>query len=107
MVYWVVLTWPATPSFPLPPRPTGHLTDFPWPTLVFHSLLTPERKSVRMLVVPLPSERWTTMIALSGRLTPGLSSAIRLSFHLVILPRKMLATSSELSFNPFGTPGRL
>ena len=34
MVYWVVLTCPATPSFPLPPRPTGHLTDAPLPTLL-------------------------------------------------------------------------
>src|SRR5208337_2365898 len=107
MEFWVVLIWPATPSLPLPPRPTGHLTDAPLPTLFAHSPFTPERKSVKMLVVPLPSERWTTMIGWSGSLTPGLSSVIRLSFHLVILPRKMSATSSDLSLSPLATPGRL
>src|SRR5512138_1938543 len=107
MVNWVVLIWPATPSLPLPPSPTGHLTEAPLPTLFAHSGETPERKSVKMLVVPLPSERWTTMIGVAGRATPGLSSAILGSFHLVILPRKMSATSSDLSFSPFATPGRL
>ena len=33
----------ATPSLPLPPTPTGHLTEVPSPTLVFHSGLTLDR----------------------------------------------------------------
>ena len=34
---------PATPSFPLPPSPTGQLTDAPLPTRLFQSALTFER----------------------------------------------------------------
>ena len=40
-----------------------------------------------MNVVPEPSERRTTAIGSSGSLSPGLSSAIAVSFHFLILPR--------------------
>src|SRR5689334_16263356 len=36
-------TSPITPTHPLPPIPVGHVTDFPNPTRVFHSLLTDDK----------------------------------------------------------------
>ncbi|OLC37242.1 MAG: hypothetical protein AUH81_06620 [Candidatus Rokubacteria bacterium 13_1_40CM_4_69_5] len=39
----VWFTVAATPSLPLPPSPTGQLTDVPFPTLLRHSGLTFER----------------------------------------------------------------
>lgn len=39
----VCLIKPVTPSFPLPPKPVGHLSAFPVPTFSFHSALTLER----------------------------------------------------------------
>ena len=47
-----------------------------------------------MSVVPLPSERCTTTIGWSGSLTPGFAAVMRGSFHFVILPRKMSASTS-------------
>src|SRR5678815_103524 len=99
MLPGVDLTEPVTPSLPLPPRPTGHLTLLPAPTLVFHSGETLARKSVNTAVVPEPSERWTTVIAWSGSFEPGLAAAILGSFQRVILPRKISATLSELSLS--------
>ena len=58
-------------------------------------------------VVPDESERCTTVIAVLGRLTPEFSDAIAGSFHFVILPAKMSATTGPVSFNPLLTPGRL
>src|SRR5438270_688191 len=46
----VFLTVPVTPSFPWPPKPTGHLTAVALPTWFFHSSLTLERKSVQLIV---------------------------------------------------------
>ena len=37
---WQLLDLAETPSLPLPPSPTGQLTEVPLPTLVFHSSLT-------------------------------------------------------------------
>ena len=34
------LTWPATPSLPLPPRPAGHFTEVPLPTVSAQTGLT-------------------------------------------------------------------
>src|SRR3546814_7989328 len=45
-----------------------------------------------------PSERWTTVIFLSGSCTPPLSAAMAGSFHFLTLPRKMLARVSPSSF---------
>ena len=42
---------------------------------------------MKMNVVPLPSERCTTAMAVCGSVTPGLSFAMRASFHCVIWPR--------------------
>ena len=45
----------------------------------------------KFAVVPEESERWAMVIAVLGRLTPGLSAVIAGSFHVVILPEKMFA----------------
>ena len=45
------------------------------------------RKLVKPTVVPEESERWITVIAVLGRLTPGLSASISGSFQVLILPR--------------------
>ncbi len=50
-----------------------------------------------MYVVPLPSERCTTTMALSGSVAEGFSALIRASFHFVILPRKMSASTSPVN----------
>src|SRR5437764_10697850 len=95
----VCLISPATPSLPLPPRPTGQLTEVPRPTLVSHSLLILHRKSTQMNVVPLPSERCTTTMPVFGRATFGLALASSGSFHLVIVPRKMPANASGVKLS--------
>src|SRR6185312_12409013 len=58
-------------------------------------------------VVPEPSERWTTMMSWFGSVAPGLTLASRASFHLVILPRKMSASTSGVNFTVAVNPGRL
>ena len=79
----------VTPGLPLPPTPTGKFTDLPVPGPLFHSSLIALRCCVKTKVVPLPSERVTGVIFVSGRVAPGLALAIFGSFQLVILPRKM------------------
>ena len=59
-----------------------------------------------MYVVPDPSERRATVMVWSGSFRPGLSAAIAGSFHLVIFPRKMLASVSGEKRRPV-TPGAL
>ncbi len=56
--------------------------------------------------MPEPSERCTTWIPVDGRLAPELSFLIAWSFQVVILPAKMPATVSGVSFRVL-TPGRL
>src|SRR5579875_2878294 len=58
-------------------------------------------------MVPLPSDLCTTVIACFGRLIPGLREAIAGSSQLVMLPRKILASTSPVNFRPFFIPGRL
>src|SRR5579884_1066564 len=103
----VCSTWPATPSLPLPPRPTGQLTEVFEPTLLFHSGLTFERKSVHTKLVPLPSERCTTVMSALGSFTPGLSLVRAGSFHLVILPRKISASTWPENLRSAVTPSIL
>src|SRR3954471_12222765 len=97
----------ATPSLPLAPVPVGHFTVLSEPTFDSHSLLEPTRKPVNPLVVPDSSERWTTVIADDGRLTPEFWPAIAGSFHFVIFPRKMSAIVGPSSLSPPLTPSRL
>src|ERR1700733_1020946 len=105
----VFLMVPVTPSLPLPPRPTGQFGEAPAPTFAFHSGLILVRKSVQMKVVPLPSERWTTIMSLSfdGKFTPGFALAISGSFHRVIVPRKIPASAFCVNFSEPLTPGTL
>ena len=58
-------------------------------------------------MVPEESERWAMVIAVLGRVTPGLSAAIAGSFHFVILPWKMLAMTGADSCSGLLTPDRL
>src|SRR5579863_616491 len=103
----VCLTVPETPSLPLPPIPVGQLTADPLPTLVFQSVLTFARYVVKILVVPLPSERCAIRIAVEGNFTPLLAAAILGSFHLVIVPRNMPAMISGVRLRVSFTSGRL
>src|SRR5882757_11259833 len=98
---------PATPSLPLAPTPVGHSTAVPEPALVFHSAFDFDRKSVKLKVVPEPSERRTTVMASVGSFRLGLSLAIAGSFHLVILPRQMSpSTSPDSTSSPGLMPSR-
>ncbi len=45
------------------------------------------RAGIRLEVVPLPSERWTTWIGAAGRVMPGLRAVMAGSCQLVICPR--------------------
>src|SRR5439155_18723669 len=90
-------TWPATPSLPLPPTPAGQLTAVPAPTFDFHAGLTCDSHVVKMLLVPLPSERCTGRMAVAGSVTPALTRAIAGSFQVFTVPRKIPATASGVS----------
>src|SRR3954464_9250590 len=95
----------ATPSLPLAPVvPAGHLTSLSTPTLDLNSGEYAARKPVKPFVVPEESERWTTVIFVAGRLTPGLSALMAGSFHDVILRRKMSAAVVPSSLRPLSTP---
>src|SRR3954466_2018214 len=64
------------------------------------------RNLVKLLVVPEPSERWTTAMDLEGSVAPLLSAAIFGSFHVVMSPWKMPAIVSALSLSE-STPDTL
>src|SRR3954463_14333792 len=98
---------PATPSLPLAPVPVGHLTVLSDPTCLCHWGDASSRNDVNSFVVPDSSERWTTVMGLSGRGTPGLRFPIAGSFQFLILPRKMSAIVGPSSLRPFLTALRL
>ena len=52
------------------------------------------RYFVKFSVVPDSSARKNTLIAVAGRVTPGLMAAIAGSFHVVVLPLKMSAATA-------------
>ncbi len=83
----VCATRPETPSLPLPPTPTGQLTDVATPTFSLNVGDTLARKSMKMKVVPEPSDRWTTVMSVAGSFAAGLSFTSAGSFHFWILPR--------------------
>src|ERR1700709_1846694 len=106
----VLLTIWATPELPLPAwTPAGHVTVEPVFSVQVPSPPVPSdlsRKVVKLLVVPELSERTATTIGLLGKVTPALSAATAGSFHVVILPWKMLAMVAGLSCS-LSTPLRL
>src|ERR1035438_10870553 len=96
----------APPPLPLPPRLfAGQLIVDP--LLSFHTPGAPStRNSEKFAVVPDESERWAIVIAVLGRLTPGLSALIAGSFHFLILAWKMFAITGADSLRLL-TPDRL
>src|SRR5438067_11124017 len=64
------------------------------------------RYLVNALVVPEPSARWATTIAVDGSVTPGLSALIAGSFQVLMSRWKILAIVSGLSCSLL-TPERL
>src|SRR4051812_13946191 len=95
---------PATPSLPLAPVPVGHLTVLSEPTCLCHWGDCSSRNDVNSFVVPDSSERWTTVIALSGSLAPGFSFESAGSFQFLILPRNRSAIVGPSSLSPLGAP---
>ena len=61
---------------------------------------------MKFCVVPEPSERWATVIAVDGSVTPGLSAAMAGSFQVLMSRWKILAIVSADSCS-LSTPLRL
>src|SRR5215469_8777153 len=102
----VDLTICATPVFWAPARALeGHLT-VDWSPSDQSLGAAVCRNSAKFCVVPEESERTAGVIAVLGRLTPGLSDVIAESFHLVILPEKICAMTGAVSLRLL-TPVRL
>ena len=74
------------------------------PISLLHFALCEESHEVNTKVVPDSSERWTTEIAVLGRVTPGFSAAIAGSFHVVIFPLKMSAAVAPSILRPLLRP---
>src|SRR4051794_24122897 len=73
----------ATPRLPLPPWvAVAQLIVSPRPS-VHVGLAALSRNPLKLLVVPDPSERWATVMAVDGSDAPGLSAAIAGSFHVL------------------------
>src|SRR5882672_4751972 len=105
----VLLTTWSTPALFAPAlnwAVVGQVGPVPAPILDLNSALTVDRYVVKMYVVPEPSERWTIVIGVDGRLTPGLSALISALFQAESLPRKMSARVWALRFR-LVTPGTL
>src|SRR5438094_5032162 len=105
----VLLTTASTPALFAPALNwalVGHVGPVPAPILDLNSGLTVDRNVVKMYVVPEPSERWTIVIGVEGRLTPGLSALISALFQAESLPWKMSARVCALRCR-FVMPGRL
>src|SRR5690242_2768206 len=101
----VVLTICATPPLPVPPRlVAGQEMVELVPSFQFGAAST--RNWEKFWVVPDESARRAMVIAVLGRLTPGLSALIAESFHFVIFAWKMSAMTAGSSFRLL-TPDRL
>src|SRR5215472_16927061 len=88
----------VTPSLPLDFVPVGQLGMVLAPTALPKSSLTALRCCENTNDVPLLSARTTTLIGRSGSFAPGFASAIALSFHRVICPRKIPEYAFRESF---------
>ena len=94
-----VFTICATPAFLVPPWVVPSDVQFtvsPLPSVQSVGS-TSVRNFVKLLVVPEPSARCATVIAVDGSVTPGLSAAIAASFHVLIFSEKILASVVPLS----------
>src|SRR5213592_1804159 len=94
----VPLTIWATPELPLPAWVSaGHSTVEPdFSVHVLGAAAT--RYLVKFSVVPEPSERWTTVMAVDGSLAPEFSALIAGSSHVLIWRWKIFAIVSASSF---------
>src|SRR3954451_9757705 len=101
----VLLIFAATPSDLAAPVPPGAFHGLAWsydqsaPAVLVRYL-------VKLSVVPDSSERCTVWIAVAGSFAPAFWPAIAGSFHLVIVPEKILASVDASSCRPV-TPSRL
>ena len=93
MVPFVALMIWATPVLPLADWALGQATVSPG-AMVNASGAAAARYFEKFEVVPEPSDRTATVIAVLGRVTPGLSAAIAASFQVVMEPVKILARGS-------------
>src|SRR6266566_4629144 len=102
----VDLTICATPALPLPAwLLAGHLMVELLPSV--HALPPPSTRNLEKLaVVPDESERTARTTGVLGRVTPGLSALMAGSFHVLILPPKMPATTGADSCSLL-TPAKL
>src|SRR4030095_6021321 len=91
-----LMIWATPVFFSAPWVPDGQATVSPLPSFQVDGAAA-VRYLVKLLVVPEPSERWATVIDLSGRLAPWLSLAIAGSFHLVIFAWQMFGSGHGLS----------
>src|SRR6266540_2980223 len=95
----VVRIFPATPALADAPIPTGQLIDFPT-SLGSHPGFSRRRSLVHTNVVPLLSDRCTTVIVELGRLTPGFKAEMFAWFHVVIFPRKISPSTWPVRLRP-------
>ena len=101
----VSLTIWATPALPLPAVALGQATVSP-ASRVNSAGAAAFRYFEKFEVVPEPSERTATVMAVLGRVTPELSAAMAGSFQVVMVPMKILARVSGESLSS-STPLRL
>src|SRR5687767_782308 len=100
-----LMIW-ATPLLPLPAWVSvGQLTVEPESSFQIDGLAA-LRNFVKFSVVPDPSDRWATTMAVAGSFAPGLSAAIALSFQVLISRWKILAMVSGDSWR-LSTPETL
>src|SRR5262249_10656399 len=90
----------ATPSEPLAPCPPGAFQTLSW-SKVQSLPAAAVRYLVKLSVVPEESERWKVTIVASGRVAPLFSAVIAGSFHLVIEPEKIFASTDGVKTSPF------
>src|SRR4029450_694702 len=100
-----LMIWATPVFFSAPWVPEGQATVSPLPSFQVDGAAA-ARYLVKLLVVPEPSERWATVMFLSGSVTPELSAAIAGSFHFLMSVWKILARVSGLSCS-LSTPDRL
>src|SRR5215469_13767251 len=85
------------PSEPFSASPPGPFQVLSWPKVQADGATVP-RYLVKLSLVPELSDRCTVVILVDGRVALGLSALIAASFHVVILPAKIPARVSGLSW---------